>query len=380
MKIVKNLCNEVNLEDKCCKLCYRLIESYFNGTIVYGIEVERKDFKDSNLINIERDLICKISPNKDKSGVIMDYTSSGNLDYKVYLKQNDFIDNSYLNAGEAYILDLIDHIEISSLYSFKSTVKTNVTGTNKLVAKLKVYYKESTDKNNNPEVMTKEKVLDEKVMSFNDSNYASVGAYDLYLTDYLNMVKDFQNQVKIAVDGYLEVSEVSDFSGTVGGASYNDTYSNTIKIPLSSSVVKIESSISKPKTKSVYESDLVKTNKTVMSYIVIANIITFIIICFLLRKLFTFTNKTEYERELNKILKNYDDIIVNTSTIVDVSRYRIIEINEFKEILNLSRELLLPIMNYEMKKGEETWFYVIKDDILYRYIVSKEKLEKKKEC
>ena len=115
-----------------------------------------------------------------------------------------------------------------------------------------------------------------------------------------------------------------------------------------------------------------------MSYIVIANIITFIIICFLLRKLFTFTNKTEYERELNKILKNYDDIIVNTSTIVDVSRYKIIEINEFKEILNLSRELLLPIMNYEMKKDEETWFYVIKDDILYRYIVSKEKLEKKK--
>ena len=72
MKIVKNLCNEVNLEDKCCKLCYRLIESYFNGTIVYGIEVERKDFKDSNLINIERDSICKISPNKDKVEVLVD--------------------------------------------------------------------------------------------------------------------------------------------------------------------------------------------------------------------------------------------------------------------------------------------------------------------
>ena len=146
----------------------------------------------------------------------------------------------------------------------------------------------------------------------------------------------------------------------------------------SSSVVKIESDASNPKTKSVYESDLVKTNKIVLNYIVIANIVTFIIICFLLRKLFTFTNKTEYERELNKILKNYDDIIVNTSTILDVSKYKLIEIDEFKEILNLSRELLLPIMNYEMKKNEETWFYVIKDDILYRYIVSKEKLEKKK--
>ena len=282
-------------------------------------------------------LFKAISPNKDKNNVIMDYTSSGNLDYKVYLKQNDFIDNDQIETGKAYILDLIDYIKITSLYSFKSTVKTNVAGTNKLVTKLKVYYKESTDKNNNPEVMTKEKVLDEKAISFNDSNYASVGSYDLYLTDYLNMLKDFQNQVKIAVDGYLEVSQVSEFSGTVGGASYNDNYSNTLKIPLSNSVVKIENINSKPKTKSVYESDLIKTNKTVMSYIVIANI--------------------------------------NTNTIVDVSRYKIIEINEFKEILNLSRELLLPIMNYEMKKDEETWFYVLKDDIIYIYLVSKEKLE-----
>lgn len=323
-------------------------------------------------------LFRAISPNNDKSNVIMDYTSSGNLDYKVYLKQNDFIDSTYLNAGEAYVLDLIDHIKIISLYDFKSTNKTSVTGTNKLISKLKVYYKESTDKSSNPEVMTKEKTLDEKVMSFNDNKFISSGEYDLYLDEYINIIKEFQNQVKIAVDGYLEVSQVSEFSGTVGGASYNDNYSNTLKIPLSNSVVKIENINSKPKTKSVYESDLIKTNKTVMSYIVIANIITFIIICFLLRKLFTFTNKTEYERELNKILKNYDDIIVNTSTILDVSKYKLIEIDEFKEILNLSRELLLPIMNYEMKKDEETWFYVLKDDILYRYIVSKEKLEKKK--
>lgn len=314
-------------------------------------------------------LFKAISPNNDKSNVIMDYTSSGNLDYKVYLKQNDFIDSTYLNAGEAYVLDLIDHIKIISLYDFKSTNKTSVTGTNKLISKLKVYYKESTDKSSNPEVMTKQKTLDEKVMSFNDNKFISSGEYDLYLDEYINIIKEFQNKVKIAVDGYLEVSEVNSFSGKVGGAYYGDTYSNTIKIPLSSSVVKIESDASNPKTKSVYESDLVKTNKIVLNYIVIANIVTFIIICFLLRKLFTFTNKTEYERELNKILKNYDDIIVNTRTMVDVSDYKLIKIEDFKEILNLSRELLLPIMNYEIEKGKATCFYVIKDDILYTYLI-----------
>ena len=46
MKIVKNLCKEKNIEDKCYKFCYRLIETCFKGTKVYGIEVERKDFMD----------------------------------------------------------------------------------------------------------------------------------------------------------------------------------------------------------------------------------------------------------------------------------------------------------------------------------------------
>lgn len=325
-------------------------------------------------------LFKAISPNKSKSDILMSYTQSGYLDYKVYLKENDFIDSEYLNAGEAYILDLIDHIQITSLYDFKSTTKTNVVGTNKMVAKLKVYYKESTDKNNNPEVMNKEKTLDEKMMNFTSDKYATAGSYVLYLNEYLDKLKDFQSKVKIAVDGYLEISFVNDFNGKVGGASYKDNYSSTLKIPLSQSVVKIENAKKDPKIKNVYEGDLVKTNKTVMTYIVVANIVTFVIICVLLKRLFTFTNKTEYERELSKILRNYDDIIVNTSTMVNKKDYKIIKIEEFKEMLNLSRELLLPIMNYEVKKGEETSFYITKDGILYIYsLINKKESSEKKE-
>lgn len=315
-------------------------------------------------------------PKKSKENVVMSYTQNSNLDYKVYLKENDFIDNAHEEAKEAYILDFIDYIRVTSLYNFNSTTKTNVKGTNKLVTKLKVYYKESTDKTNNPEVMTKEKILDEKTMNFDDSRFSVANTYDIYLNEYIDILKNFQSEVKIAVDGYLEISYISDFNGKVGGASYSDKNKSTLNIPLSSSVVKIEKPASEDKTNYVYEGDLVKTNKTVMSYIVIANIVTFVIICLLLKKLFTFTNKTEYERTLNKILKNYDDIIVNTSSMIDIEKYKVVKIEDFKEILNLSRELLLPIMNYEMIKGHKTVFYVIKDDILYMHFIQDKTLGK----
>ena len=316
----------------------------------------------------------KPEDNKKDENVVMSYTSKGNFDYKVYLKPNEFINEKFLGPNEAYILNLIDHINLNYIYRFSSTEKTNVTGDNKLIIRLKAYYRESSN-NNNPEILEKEKIIEERVISFNDSTYNILGTYDLYLDEYLKMLRDFQSQVKISVEGYIEVSSETNFRGTVGGASYKDSYSNTLKIPLNNSVIKIEGATGKEKTNKVYEGALVKTNKTVMSYIVIANVVVFLIVCVLLRTLFMFTNKTAFDRELEKILKNYDDIIVNTSTVLDVSKYKLIEIEEFKEILNLSRELLLPIMNYEVVKGKEVWFYVVKDDILYRYMLSEKKMK-----
>lgn len=320
-------------------------------------------------------LIRGLMPKSDTSrtDAVMSYTSKGNLDYKVYLKPNDFIKTSYLNAGEAYILDLIDHIEVKSFYNFNSSLKTKVKGNNKLIARLKVYYKESTDRDNNPEIMKKEKILNEKIINFDDNYQTVINSFNLYLDDYLKTLKDFQEQIKISVEGYLEVYSETLLNGEVGGISYDSKYSNMMKIPLSGSVIKIENENADAKVDYVYEGDLVKTNKVVMGFIVIVNIVVFIFICILLKKLFKFTNRSEYDKTIKKILQTYDDIIVNTNSILDVEKYSIIEILEFKEILNLSRELLLPIMNYEVEKGKETWFYVIKDDVLYRYIVSEKK-------
>lgn len=325
-------------------------------------------------------LLKGIMPKQDKnnSKALLSYSSKGTLDYKVYLKPNDFISSPYLESGETYILNLIKYIKINSTYNFNSSSKTKVKGSNKLVAKLKVYYKESSNRESNPEIMKKEKVLNQKIINFDNVGYSFKNEYNLYLDEYLKILKDFQDQIKISVEGFLEISSETLLNGEIGGIKYDSLYSNIMKIPLSGSVVKIENESPEDKTNYVYENELVKSNKMVMAFIIIANIVCFVCICFLLKKLFKFTNHSEYDRTLSKILKTYDEIIVNTNNILDINKFNIIEIPEFKEILNLSRELLLPIMNYEVKKGKETWFYVIKNNILYRFVVKDKKQENTK--
>ncbi len=339
--------------------------------VVYILLVVSIIFEVSSLGYLYSSLTHK--DNEDDRIPVMEYTQKGGMDYKVYLKSNDFIEQEYLNQDEAYILNLIDHIRINSFYNFRASDITKAKGNSKLIANLKVYYRESTDKDGNPVVLNKEYIIEDKDFKFEKDRFSNNVTYDLKLDKYLKILKDFQNEVKISVDGYLEISYVTNLNGEVEGFDYNNDYKSLIKIPLSSSVIKITNNKEETKVSKVFDGQLLTSSKILIVLVVIVSILVFGLICYLIKRIFMLDNRSAYEKEVSKLLKNYDDIIVNTNTAIDLEKYKIIEISEFKEILNLANELLLPIMNYEVIEGQLSWFYVIKGEILYRYIVSTDK-------
>ena len=61
MKIIQNLNIVRNYDNLRHDYQYRIIETKYNEVNTYGIEIERKDFNNDVLINIERNSIEKIS-------------------------------------------------------------------------------------------------------------------------------------------------------------------------------------------------------------------------------------------------------------------------------------------------------------------------------
>lgn len=61
MKIIKNLKVVRNYDNLRHDYDYRIIETKYNGVNAYGVEIERRDFDNDVLINIERNSIHKIS-------------------------------------------------------------------------------------------------------------------------------------------------------------------------------------------------------------------------------------------------------------------------------------------------------------------------------
>lgn len=74
MEIVESMIKEIQVEDRVCKYEYMLTKgkvsiNYANGAMdiqSYGIEVERRDFINGNLINIDHDGVKNISSDRYK--------------------------------------------------------------------------------------------------------------------------------------------------------------------------------------------------------------------------------------------------------------------------------------------------------------------------
>ena len=60
-------------------------------------------------------------PIPDKQNLIVNYGSSANADYKVYLKPNKFYDKKYLEKDKKYISNIIDYIDFDVEYSFNTS-------------------------------------------------------------------------------------------------------------------------------------------------------------------------------------------------------------------------------------------------------------------
>ena len=83
---------------------------------------------------------------------------------------------------------------------------------------------------------------------------------------------------------------------------------------------------------------------------------------------------SEYHKEINKILSTYDSIIVNSDNIKNLSKYNIINVNSFEELLDAHSEVRMPI-NYVEINNNYSIFVLINNDVAWVYRVAGDEYE-----
>lgn len=105
MKVIKNVVKLVEQNDLKYQYSYRLIQNIFENDKIYGIEVERADFSNESLINIERDLIKYISRDEEKAVKLLDLLAD-NIVSPIHLVDvlGEYVDRYIENLNEETVL------------------------------------------------------------------------------------------------------------------------------------------------------------------------------------------------------------------------------------------------------------------------------------
>lgn len=306
------------------------------------------------------------------------YKQTSNLDYKVALKPNKYYKEQYLNKGMQYIASLIDHIDVDFNYNFKASDKLNYKYIYYINADVKV-----TDSNDENKTIysRSEKITDEKIVTMENSDSFSIKEnLKINYATYNDLVKGFKSSYAINADSNLELSLVIDIEDEKGNKikSKDSDDKMTVKIPLTEQMINIKldyRDINSSENAKVYK-EVNISNKILFTlsiiFIVLAGISIILLSRFLSK---TSRKKTAYEIALNKILREYDRVIITTRKRVKETG-TIVDVKSFEELLDARDNLEKPIIFNEIHKGQKCVFIVNSDNESYRYVLKQADLEK----
>lgn len=317
---------------------------------------------------------------KSRSSVL--YKQTSNLDYKVYLKENNYYDEPYLNKNMQYIASLIDDIDVSFNYNFNVNQNINYTYMYYIKSDVlvmdskdesKVIYKK-TDKLTEPEYFTKD----------NSNGFNINEDIKIDYSKYNDLVKSFKSSYAISADSNLVLSLCVEIKDEKGNIIRSIDSSDTMKltIPLTEQMINIGMDY-----KEVNNSDNIRVYKdfSIQNSILFAlSLLSLIILVVLVIRLLLFIKKTTskksiYDITLSKILKEYDRVIVNSRKMIDIDG-DVVDVDSFNELLDVRDNIEKPIIFHEIHKREKSIFIVKTENETYRYTLKLVDLEKDKQA
>lgn len=323
--------------------------------------------------------ICLIFASKTitrKKAAPIDYSQNGNIAYKVYLNKNDFYTDDYLDMNKSYVASLIKYIDIDFNYDFNVNTKTTMDFNYKIIGELVI-----ENSKGNGRYLEKEYVLlDKKVAKLiQDSSKKISENIKIDYGYYNQLANSFKSTYGVDTNSYLNVYLlVEPKTDSKLNYTINDPNKVLLKIPLSEKAIEINLDASSQNVnKKIIPSPEVKFSV----FYLIMELIWFIPTCILMVKmiskiLMVFDYWTPYDRYVNKMLKEYDRLIVETNSDLKTKGLNIIEIRSFTELLDARDNLNLPILYLNTVPHKEGIFYILNNTDLYMLIINNDNLDK----
>lgn len=306
------------------------------------------------------------------------YNSNSNVNYKVFLKDNDYYDTSYLDAGRQYITNIIDYIDVNFDYKFNVSDNSNIKYKYYIVGNLLI-----TERGSEGKILydKEEILLAEKTVTKDDlKNINVLENFKVDYSKYNDLVTSFKSKYVLSVDSQflltLHVDVISESANII--EKITDTQELIVSIPLSEQTIQIKTDYNEAGvTNTVTEYTDVKIINTIYFVLSLICIILMVVVVMFLMEFLNkiMVKKSLYTKKMKKILKEYDRVIVILKKIPNINGLNVIEINSFDELLDARESLGKPILLAEINKNQKSWFMILDGKEIYRYVLKASDLD-----
>lgn len=293
----------------------------------------------------------------------INYKEKENLNYKVYLKENDYYEDEYLSEGMRYVASLIDNIDINFNYDFSIEEAIDLNFDYKIIGELFI----SSSNGNTNYLTRKYTLLESKHASINNDKHYNIQENVVIDYDHYNsLANGFKSSFAVDTNSYLKVSLVIDKSNS----DYKELQNNseyTMTIPLSQSAIEIAfDSDNKDISNSIKADAKLVVNKYALIIAIVCFLVAIVNAVKTIRLLVMVPRKkSEYDKFIDRVLREYDRLIVETTTGVKQEDGHIMNVLTFEELLDVRDNLKLPIMYYNIVAHQKCCFYVKHNDDIY---------------
>lgn len=285
------------------------------------------------------------------------YYENGTADYNVVLSQNDFFKNETLPANNQYISSIIDTINVNFQYNLQMK---NMFSNYKYKYRIEQQTKVIEKTTRNDIYNFKDTIKDEEEIIPRDSKFAIDNNVSIDYKKYDSMIRkivstyDLSNvDCKTTVTFYVDLL---DENNTV-----KDTSTMSVNIPLNVKTLNIdvENNIDSSEEKIFIEGQY---TKFAWIFLVAAGLLLIFEIINIKDLIKDIKRNCPQEIiddiRLKRILKEYNEYIQRVNSKFDMSKYDMIKVEKFEDLLRIREIMQHPILMFENETKTKTYFII----------------------
>lgn len=302
----------------------------------------------------------------------IDYTEKADLNYKVYLKENNFYEEEYLEGGKEYVASLIDSVTADLKYELNIDADgVEYEYSYGIDAHLLIVGKDTGVTVLDRTYPIKDKVVVTDTRDRVEINESFIIDYD----EYNSFAKKFFADLNLNSDRFKNTLAVT-MTVNVKGASEaliadtNNNYKISLNIPLTLDTVEIDIGTSVPteENKVLACKNAVNTSLfrnfaiggSIFEIVLIAILIAFILI--------TRNDDINYNIKVKRIVNSYKSFIQKINNEFDTSGYQLLIVDTFNDMLAIRDTIQSPVLMNENEDQTLTRFLIpTNTKILYVY-------------